>query len=37
MAAAKNTFGKSKKGVVDESRKMRMEQDWQLDRGKKRS
>eukprot|EP00258_Populus_trichocarpa_P011260 XP_002319909.2 uncharacterized protein LOC7494418 [Populus trichocarpa] len=35
MAAAKNNFGKSKKGVVDETRKMMMEQDWQLDRGKK--
>ncbi|CAK7349849.1 unnamed protein product [Dovyalis caffra] len=37
MAAAKNNTGKSKKGVVDETQEMTMEQqDWQLDRGKKK-
>uniref|UniRef100_A0A6N2KYK3 AP2/ERF domain-containing protein n=1 Tax=Salix viminalis TaxID=40686 RepID=A0A6N2KYK3_SALVM len=35
MDSAKTTTGKSKKGVVDETQRQRMDQDWQLDRGRK--
>ncbi|XP_011039744.1 PREDICTED: ethylene-responsive transcription factor ERF054-like [Populus euphratica] len=35
MDSAKNNTGKSKKGVVDETQRLAMDQDWQLDRGRK--
>ncbi|KAJ6297465.1 hypothetical protein OIU78_023085 [Salix suchowensis] len=35
MDSAKTNTGKSKKGVVDETQRQRMDQDWQLDRGRK--
>ncbi|KAF9661771.1 hypothetical protein SADUNF_Sadunf19G0103300 [Salix dunnii] len=35
MDSVKTNTGKSKKGVVDETQRQTMDQDWQLDRGRK--